>query len=52
MMLPHIRQTMHEMTTSENRKGDKVATNKVSNSSIRSLRCMAGNEPDREQTGT
>jgi hypothetical protein len=54
MMLIHIRQTMSTMTTSKNRKWAGVAANRLLyNSAIsHSLRGMAGNEPDKEQTGT
>jgi hypothetical protein len=54
MMLIHIRQTMSKMTTSKNRKRAGFAANRwLDNPAIsHSLRCMAGNEPDKEQTGT
>jgi hypothetical protein len=54
MMIIHIRQTMSNMTTSKNRKWAGVAANRLlyNLAILHSLRCMAGNEPDKEQTGT
>jgi hypothetical protein len=54
MMLIHIRQTMSAMTTSKTRNRAGVAANRLLYipAISRSLRCMAGNEPEKEQTGT